>query len=99
MTTVMRFAISCDGTVVLGKMLKETPGLRPGHVYSVQEFLGEYVINDEGKSCLELAREDSVGTTSCWGQSVGMIVEKGDHLLTADESMARARILASKGVA
>lgn len=92
MTTVMRFAIRCDGTVVLGKMLKKTRGLKPGYVYSVQEFLGEYVIVEEGKSCLALASKDSVGTTTCWGNAVGVITQKGDHLLTAEESLARAGV-------
>lgn len=89
MNTVMRFAIRCDGTVVLGKMLKETPGLKPGYVYSVREALGELLIVEEGKSCLALGTKDSVGTTSCWAHDVGSIVNRGDHLLTADESMMR----------
>jgi len=77
-----------DG-LLIGALL--TTGRRlflPGHVYEIQECMGEFIIRDVGPSWV---KGHSGGTGYCWGNSVDHLLHAGKVLFLSESEYGALR--------
>jgi hypothetical protein len=81
-----RFAVSEDERgVILGLVINQGSDLQLGHLYQVENVLGELIIRDLGLSAATNANKSIIG----WNHTCNDMVQTGDHLVTTKELQAR----------
>lgn len=69
--------------LILGNVFKGKNPLKPGHVYQIEEYLGDLVIKDKGEAAIKMKLANSIGV--CWGHSINEIVESGNYFMLTDQ--------------
>jgi len=87
MNTIARFVTrpskpgdnECKPDIFIGACMKEQTSLKPNAVYEIRECLGEFILTEVGKSCVE---------DKAWGWDISDVMRDygNEIVLTEDET-------------